>query len=411
MSLSISPCKHSFLRAFLCNHPSSIRRRLLRPTLVMSVFSLNSSHIGSLPPPGQQQDWPRQSSDQRSKTSNNSTNTVQHNPGRKVSASSAGSLGSHSTGFLRVRNENISPNRSPSYAIPPTTADLSRHSPSENVSRHGSLKASWRNNLSAFRQTEDHSSLVVHEGTLEDVDLNANDDSSSTKSSQKNTKVSRQQWQHAVSLDTERSRMQPKHDSLHLPNQDGRSGGPSIAVIDTEANPFKKFLSTLRPQTSKHTRTLSARTERWTLDEFDDDTGADLDIPKPTHVKGHRKASSWPSSGLVTVLKSATTAQGPASDVKGSERASKLWFLRRSNRSSGTSDAANRTSVDSGQDMPRILEDAAKNRALHRRKVLEELLVSEEGYINDLKILAHVWAFPRCIRLKLTEMDRSTLLY
>ena len=80
----------------------------------MSALSLNSSHIGSLPPPSQQV-WPRKSSDQRSHNSNQSNATIQHNPDRKTSAGSTASLSSRTTIPLRVVNQNIITSRNSSY--------------------------------------------------------------------------------------------------------------------------------------------------------------------------------------------------------------------------------------------------------------------------------------------------------
>ncbi|KAL9132229.1 MAG: hypothetical protein Q9217_000033 [Psora testacea] len=362
----------------------------------MSAFSHNSSHVGSLPPPAQQQNWPRQPSDQRSKASNTSTNTVQHNTDRKVSASSAGSLSSYTAGPLRIRNENVSPSRTASYATLPKAADPPiRNSPSEYLARHVSTTLSGRNELPSRSQLERFASLSVNDGTLEDIDLNATDDSSSNKVSQQGMNGPVRKERRGLSFDVQGSRRQATDEPLLQDSQKNESGGSSVVVTDTGANHVQRFISNLRPQTSKHKRTLSARAERWSLDDFDDITLAEMDVTKPSNLKGHCKASSWSSDGFVTTVKSATVGQGPATAAEGSQKGSRFRFLRRSKRSSRMSDAANRSSMDSNQDASRIADEAARNRALQRRKILDELLASEEGYINDLKILAHVCAFFR----------------
>lgn len=46
--------------------------------------------------------------------------------------------------------------------------------------------------------------------------------------------------------------------------------------------------------------------------------------------------------------------------------------------------------MDSSSGSSEFPDKAARDRAVQRRKILEELVDSEEGYVNDLKILANV---------------------
>lgn len=62
----------------------------------------------------------------------------------------------------------------------------------------------------------------------------------------------------------------------------------------------------------------------------------------------------------------------------------------RSNRGSRISNAASRASVDGDQGTARAAVHAAKDRAVQRRRILEELISSEESYVADLKVLLHV---------------------
>ena len=372
----------------------------MRASSPMSALSLNISHIGSLPSQGQQQTWPRHASVQQSKASNTSINTVQHNTQqRNVSTSSAGSLGSHSTGPLRVRNENVSPNRSASCTTLSKTAKFSRKgSPSEYPTRHTSYKPSWMDRMAMPPQGELHPSLLISDGTLEDVDLHSIDDSPSSKSSREEDKDRDRNHWCGASLDLERCRTQITDKPLLASTRNDEIGSPSIVVTDSGTNAFKKFMGALRAQGSKHEKTLGTRTERWPLAENDEDTLTNLNVPRPAYFKGHRKASSWSSNGFVSAVKSATAGLGPQSAAKESEKGSRLRFFRRSNQSSRMSDVTNRRSMDSSQDVSRFIDEAARDRAIQRRKILEELVASEEGYINDLKILAHV-----CICLHTTR--------
>ena len=146
----------------------------------------------------------------------------------------------------------------------------------------------------------------------------------------------------------------------------------------------------LRNSPTKGKLNSSTRKNRWSLDDLDEDTGTNFHIPRLDHPGGHRKASSWSSNGFVTAVKSAAPSLGQDSPSQRSEKGSRLRFFRRSNRNSRSSDATQRASIDSNNDIARVVDEAAYNRAVQRRKIIEEILTSEEGYINDLKVLAHV---------------------
>lgn len=62
----------------------------------------------------------------------------------------------------------------------------------------------------------------------------------------------------------------------------------------------------------------------------------------------------------------------------------------KSNRGSRVSNAASRVSIDADQVAARAAEHAARDRAVQRRRVVEELVSSEESYVADLKVLLHV---------------------
>ena len=51
---------------------------------------------------------------------------------------------------------------------------------------------------------------------------------------------------------------------------------------------------------------------------------------------------------------------------------------------------ASRVSMDGDQVATRVEEKLARDRAVKRRRILEELISSEESYVADLKVLLHV---------------------
>ena len=367
----------------------------------MSALPLNSSHVGSLSLPSRQA-WQRQPSDQRSQNSNQSTNTIQRNPHRKISAGSNVSLSSRTTGPLRVVNQNVVSSRNASNTSltrlesegslkPKLHVDLPQDQPS--------LKA--ENNLTLQAQAD--SSLLAQDGTFQSVDFKSARASSIRKY--------HQQEQSRIPFDVERDASHDSDRSIPWSLDQGRYIRPAIVVTSTFSNPYKKLLDDLGTSPAKSKATLSARKQRWSLDDFDEQTTTNLQVPKLDQLKGHRKASSWSSNGFIAAVKSTAPASGQSSSNQRSEKSSRMRLFRRKNRNSRSSDATQRASLDSGHDGAYIVDEAACMRAIQRRKVIEEILASEEGYINDLKVLAHVRATILMARTKTADLSRSISLF
>lgn len=107
----------------------------------------------------------------------------------------------------------------------------------------------------------------------------------------------------------------------------------------------------------------------------------------------HRQSSSGSSFGFVEAVKTASVSLASGSVFNRSRRNS----LRSSrtqahtDRSSRASLSSHRCSEDSnGLDKPRVLDKAAVERSLQRRRILEELISTEEGYIGDVRFLMNV---------------------
>ncbi|KAG8533674.1 uncharacterized protein KY384_001415 [Bacidia gigantensis] len=380
----------------------------------MLVFSLNSSHVGSLPTPSQQQAWPRLPSDQRSKTSknsNNSTGTVQHNPDRKVSANSIGSHSSRSTTAFRVVNENVAPSRKTSHT------SIAQGQNGEKTARPKLRLAVPQHNSilgykSATPETGFDASLIVNDGTLEEIDLNSSNEALSLKSFLLEDGESRDNEISAVRQNEERRKSTWIDRPLAPRSQTTSPSDLPTSGTETEMGYFKKLVDGLRWQKAKPRGQLSERKERWSLDDYGSGSPARDRTVIGDRPVWHRKASSWTSGGIITLAKPETVTLDQAGAVQKPDRASKFWLFGRSNRSSRTSDAGNRTSIDSTNDIARVADEAALNRAVQRRRILEEMLASEEGYINDLKVLAHVYltilgSLPQFPRFVQAEVERN----
>ena len=356
---------------------------------MMSMFQLNSSHVGSFAQPNQAVVKPRKLSDQLSKVSSSSTTSiVQRNAGRKISATSVISTGARKIGPLRVVNENILPSsRNASFAslplgIPDNAADSKACLETLSL-----LKATPPRSIRSLSPcSKAASGPLVPDGTCRESGSNT----------PKRIIIREEGGESKLALLlSPGGRSADLDESSQSVNQSITSDIQSKAdasARDCEAgtNRFKKLLDGLRPQHTRNKGQLTPRKERWSLDDFDDAKVDDIALNKRSRINFHRKASSWSSGGGATPLKLVDVGQGASNASFHPEKASKLRLLLRSSRGSRYSDTTQRASVDGSIDATRIKEELAHQRAIQRRRVLEEFHASEEGYINDLKVLTHV---------------------
>lgn len=321
-----------------------------------------------------------------------SSDTVHHIPKRDSSLNSVDSLGLYTSGPLRVRNANTIP-----LPASPSTMHFLGSSenslPARTASQRISHRSSWGNEIPVPPRHGGTSALLLNEGPLEEVDLDA------VNSEEQNEEDS-ENIDHNLSFEA------TKVETL--------STKPSNLITNTTTlvtQPFRRWVTTLRRRNSQRKRALIPRRERWSLDDFDEFEPAKLGLTQNKGARRHQKSSSWSSSGFVTAVKSATVSLGPLSAAP-QHRVRTSTQLRSSNRSSGFSDGLYRASIDSSQGSTQIIDEAAWNRAVQRRRTLEELISSEESYIADLKVLINVNDPQSCARdLKLTDYQCSGILH
>lgn len=347
------------------------------PANRMSLFQLNSSHGASLSPFNHHHVWQRESNHQTPKGSNVSLSTIRHFSNNHLSPNSAESLCSIQSTPLRVTNENVAP-----------TEDPFKDSSSSRKLTPISFKAGSGNvsqDAPSLRHAQDGMFAV---GSLEDLDLHEESAQQYRRSSQQIEQDSAQSQCRGFSFELKQEEAFAVKDST-----DGaeREEKPSIIVTDAAIHPIKRFIGNLRSNKSMRKVSLSVRKERWSLDDFDEIKPDDLSVSHQRRLGGHKKTSSWASDGFVAAVKSAALGIGSPSILPQSQKGQKSRFLRRSmNRSSMVATGPNRISMDSTHNSVPMFDAAACDRAVQRRKILDELISSEEGYINDLKILAHV---------------------
>jgi hypothetical protein len=154
-----------------------------------------------------------------------------------------------------------------------------------------------------------------------------------------------------------------------------------LTVVD-QPQPFRRWLSTLRRRHVHRQRHHTADAPRSSFDT----NHREADVLQQSLRRNSESMSS--SMGCVTTVKSASITIGSTSIAPRSDHGFHAK-LRIGNRSSHYSDA--RRSLDSHRGpLGPIVDESAWLRSLQRRKIVEELIASEEGYIADLKVLINV---------------------
>ena len=300
--------------------------------------------------------------------STNSISTIHHLKQRSRSSSSSYiSIVSARGSSLQVRNENHPPIRN--VLLP--TQDVAEE---PNYRPHP-----WRFALT----TRD-------EGTLDDVDLD--DDGGFVR-------LERQKRTDEVNVDENAQEIYPENATDEVQSaSDTREGlmpvteepGVAECIPETTSHPFRRWMSTLRRKNSSRGQPLVTRTERWSLDD-----SQELNYSHRQREIGHsrhQKTSSHSSSAFITAVKTASVSLASLSVAPRSRHAARSSRFRSEHRNSGQSQYDFRPSMETTRKLSGpFMDEAAWDRALRRRKILEELVSSEESYVADLKVLANVY--------------------
>lgn len=158
-------------------------------------------------------------------------------------------------------------------------------------------------------------------------------------------------------------------------------------IVDRTPTPFHKWMRTLRRRAVRRQHTM-------TMDDLLFDPPSTNDLFLDTNKSGHhRQSSSGSSFRFVEAVKTASVSLASGSIFARSRQNSMRSSRTKTHtdRSSRVSISSNRGSEDSaGLDKPRVLDKAAVERSLQRRRILEELISTEEGYIGDIRFLINV---------------------
>ncbi|KAM0520172.1 hypothetical protein ACHAPE_003452 [Trichoderma viride] len=164
----------------------------------------------------------------------------------------------------------------------------------------------------------------------------------------------------------------------------------SVPVLDSESpeqlkahGPFHKWVRTIHRR-ARHRSTLS----EGSINSLRPPLEPDLHSRTPTWKRSHhRQSSSGSSFAFVSAVRSASASLASVSAVVRSRKIARSQGFSVTERSSRASMAGPRASEDSSFLESHSLADlAAIERSLQRRKVLEELISTEEGYIGDVYV-------------------------
>ncbi|KAL8783323.1 MAG: hypothetical protein Q9213_004698 [Squamulea squamosa] len=314
--------------------------------------------------------------------SRTSVDTVQKSYSQHLTPNSLRSLGSVSSSPLRVRSENVQPTRL--FRQDGSTNSASLFPSPQRTSNHSSRKSSWGNEVLVPPQTQNISAPAQKSSLLEVVNfesLRVTDHDSANGSDKENL----------------RSRLKEPRLSFDESDEEVLSlNEPARSVVTTKAevlqtdiagprtsSSFKRWISHLRPPPLKRKKTLTVRQQRWSLDDSPSHQD-DMNVQKSDHVRTRdKKTSTQPPTRLCDAVRAVMTERPGSSPTPRQIRRSNPFS--RSNRSSRRSEDQARSSAEL-----KALEVAAHERTTQRQKTLEELVVSEAGYIADLKVLIHV---------------------
>jgi hypothetical protein len=169
--------------------------------------------------------------------------------------------------------------------------------------------------------------------------------------------------------------------------------------------PFRRWISILRRRHIQRHQEHVPESTRMSLDTTKINSSLQFLIPQLQQSTRRTSGSMSSSMGCVTIMKSASitiagTSIAPRSDMG-------AYRTRLGNRSSNYSEARRSMESHRGALGP-VIDEGAWLRSLQRRKVVEELVASEEGYIADLKVLINVCCTSGVSFMLITRISRIT---
>ena len=174
-------------------------------------------------------------------------------------------------------------------------------------------------------------------------------------------------------------------DFSYAAHQDYHGDDHGLGLFGDASKPFHRWIKTLqrRAQRPRHRRSRGCSAHaREAFPGFLQDSFS---------PPGHRKSSSDSSFGYVAAVRSASVSVAGSVLTRSRRNTIRSSYHARTDRGSRASTSGARLSEDSTcYERPLPLDPAVKERLLQRRRVIEELISTEESYIGDLKFLMNV---------------------
>ncbi|KAI6250420.1 hypothetical protein HI914_01654 [Erysiphe necator] len=149
--------------------------------------------------------------------------------------------------------------------------------------------------------------------------------------------------------------------------------------------PFNKWTKNLERRANRRRKTVGYDTNKLTknIDLFDS--------PGTQRRSAHKKSSSGSSFGFVTAVKSASISLASLSVATKPKRTALSSRRQRTDQNSKASNLL-RASEDSSYIASNpFLDQAVTKRSFQRRRILEEIISTEESYVADVKFLMNVY--------------------
>ena len=284
----------------------------------------------------------------------------------------------------RIGDENsqlFAPLQSATKATKPDLSDLSRPS-SNQSSRH----STWDKAVPLPSDIRALYALHPEASAGQDVDLAARGGSLVEEERGRLRKVTDKQqsvtplWSKALAENSE-------HRNVQQTDGPSRESFPDLTTNAQDPHRgLRRWMSVLRRKHVKDRHTVNPDVFQEMVEEDQEPLQRIL-----ASEQSQKRSSSLSSGGLVSVVKSASA--GIVNHGWGlSSRKNGVASRRQSGaRSSEASNPRVRASEDSGRgQLAPVYDEAVWQRAVQRRRILEELISSEESYIADMKILVNV---------------------
>ncbi|KAL8736564.1 MAG: hypothetical protein Q9181_002374 [Wetmoreana brouardii] len=335
------------------------------------------------------QQWRENINNRSQNGSNTSIDTVQRTSKHQLTPNSTHSVGSVSSSPLRVRDVNVHSSRLLSRSNFLSADDASLYPSSLRSSEHTPRKRSWEIVGPIPQHCRPPPAFTLDPGLLEDIDLDDQKDNLYSDE-EDSDKENREPIDKLPRLSFDIAKEEVLSTESSIPPKDTRPRPlPDVPAAPRTSHSFKRWISHLRPQSSKKKKTLTVRTQRWPLDESPIEHNIASGGKMKPRRSGHQKADSRSSNGFVDAVKAVVMERSAATPVLGKSRRSNPFS--RSNRASRASEEQNRTLTEQPQGLISTLDKVAIWRATQRQKTLEELVESEAGYVADLKVLLHAY--------------------